>query len=449
MRIPRLPHCLIPAAALAALAIVTGASPAQAATACDRVAAPSGSDAGAGSLASPFATAQKLVSSLAPGQVGCFRAGTYTFSEVRISTAGITLTNYGAEAALLKGSIKVVPAGAGTTIEGLSLNGGSGATTIGPRIYANDVALRGNDITNSHKGICVFIASFYDGPAPQRVLVERNRIHNCGKLPSTNYHHGIYLSEAHDTVIRDNWIYDNADRGIQQYRDVRGSVITGNVIAGNGDGINFSGTGGLVTRNSTVTGNIVVDSKIGYNAYSGGDGPNGTGNIFSNNCVHAIGGGTGIEPHARSFTAQNNLTAAPRFVNAAAKNFQLRGDSTCLGKYAGTMSQPTAPGPGTPPPPQPGTTPGRVGLDTGQNRVHRGDRVRVAGDVEVVEGASAAQAVIQRRARGGWRSVRRAAIRPNGDFGARVRASRKGVLKMRALVQGTGRSRVVRVKVRG
>src|SRR5579883_2011471 len=41
---------------------------------CDRFASPAGSDGdGAGSIASPYRTAQKLADSLAPGQVGCLR----------------------------------------------------------------------------------------------------------------------------------------------------------------------------------------------------------------------------------------------------------------------------------------------------------------------------------------------------------------------------------------
>ena len=46
-----------------------------------------------------------------------------------------------------------------------------------------------------------------------------------------------------DTIVRDNWIYDNTDRGIQLYPDADGSTITGNVIDSNGEGIVFAGEG--------------------------------------------------------------------------------------------------------------------------------------------------------------------------------------------------------------
>ena len=80
---------------------------------------------------------------------------------------GITLAAYRDEAATLEGEIKVRPAGAGTTIEGLTLNGASGASDIGPRIYADDVTLRDNEITNDHTSICVSIGRWYSRPPPQ------------------------------------------------------------------------------------------------------------------------------------------------------------------------------------------------------------------------------------------------------------------------------------------
>ena len=60
------------------------------------------------------------------------------------------------------------------------------------------------------------------------MVIERNRIHDCGELPATNHQHGIYVAHAIGTVIRDNWIYDNADRGFSftPTRSTRGSSAT-------------------------------------------------------------------------------------------------------------------------------------------------------------------------------------------------------------------------------
>jgi nitrous oxidase accessory protein NosD len=152
--------------------------------------------------------------------------------------------------------------GHGSTIRGLKLDGRGGTSPHGPRIYANGVVLRGNRITNHHTGICVPVSSWYSGRPPRGVVIKRNRIHDCGRLPATNHEHGIYLVEARGTVIRDNWIYDNADRGVQLYPDADGSRITGNVIDGNGQGIVFSGTGSSVSSNTVVRGNIVSNSNL-------------------------------------------------------------------------------------------------------------------------------------------------------------------------------------------
>ena len=82
----------------AAMAFLWSSDGASAATTCDRVASPSGSDGGAGTLQSPYRSAQKLVDSLAAGQTGCLRAGTYTqlvlsFHHGGSSGAPVTLTS--------------------------------------------------------------------------------------------------------------------------------------------------------------------------------------------------------------------------------------------------------------------------------------------------------------------------------------------------------------------
>src|SRR5687767_11534918 len=78
--------------------VIFAGSPATASVSCDRFAAVSGSDGGAGPMADPYATPDQLVDSLAPGQTGCFRAGTYMFSEIGVNEPRITLTSYGSEA---------------------------------------------------------------------------------------------------------------------------------------------------------------------------------------------------------------------------------------------------------------------------------------------------------------------------------------------------------------
>ena len=344
MRNSQLPTAFVLAAVGLAASLAAASAPADGATACDRFAAPSGSGA-AGTLQRPYGTAKKLVNSLHSGETGCLRAGTYRFSSLIVNRASITLTPYGSERVTLKGDIKVPPAGAGSVIQGMKLEGARGKNQIGPRLYADGVVLRDNNISNHHTGICVMVARYFSHPAPRGIVIERNRIHDCGRLPATNHHHGIYLSQARGTTVRDNWIYGNADRGIQQYPDTQGSLITGNVIDSNGQGVNFSGSGhNDCSNDNTVEGNVITNSKIGWNAYSGSQGPACSGNLVRSNCVFASNSGYkdhgGIEPGSRSFKDSDNLDARPRFETPAKGDYRLAADSPCLAKYTGTMSAP-------------------------------------------------------------------------------------------------------------
>ena len=56
--------------------------------------------------------------------------------------------------------------------------------------------LRGNEITNHHTAICVHVTDYPDAPRPAGVVIENNVIHDCGELPATNHHHGIYVPRA-------------------------------------------------------------------------------------------------------------------------------------------------------------------------------------------------------------------------------------------------------------
>ncbi len=304
-------------------------------TSCDLYAATGGSDSAPGSRAKPLRTAQRLASALDSGQTGCFRGGTFAFSLLELTTPDVTLTAYRDEAVTLEGEIKVLPRGAGSTIEGLKLNGAGDDDQIGPRIYADEVTLRDNEITNEHTSTCVHVTRYYSEPAPRGVVIEGNRIHDCGELPSTNKEHGVYISEARETVVRDNWIYDNADRGIQLYPDADGSTITGNVLDSNGEGIVFAGTGPNVSSDNLVTGNVISNSTLGWNVYANTPGPPATGNVLRGNCLWAgdampdFEGDGGVEPSSPDFTSQANSVVDPLYVDRDAHDYTLSAESEC------------------------------------------------------------------------------------------------------------------------
>jgi len=353
-----------------ALLTAVAAAPAADAASCSRVASPLGSDGGVGSEAQPFKTAQRLADSLAPGEVGCLRAGSYS-GGLSITKGGssdsqrVTLRPYPSENVTLAGRVVVKKGADFVTVEGLNLDGRNTNTLPSPTINANDVTFARNDITNSHTAICFVVgASNVDNSATYgraaRTVIELNKIHNCGKLPATNHHHGIYVEGADDTRIAGNWIYDNADRGIQLYPDAQRTTIVNNVLDGNGSGIIFSGDQGVSANDTTAQNNIITNSKLRYNAeswYPDGT-PQGRNNTLRQNCVHGAArtdyGTAGIATGDGGFTATNNTTANPQYLNPTGKDFRIGSSSPCAGVYS--PSNPV-PGPGGAAAPAPAPTP--------------------------------------------------------------------------------------------
>ncbi len=330
----------------AALALPALAGAEAAPSSCNKVAAPGGSDTAAGTEAAPLRTAQALANALAPGQVGCLRAGTYG-GGLRVGRGGsagepLTLRSYPGERAEITGRF-YIPAGSNyVTIADLQLDGNfqSGQPLPSPSIDANHATFEGDDVTNEHTEICFDIGSEGWGAADSTVL-SGNRIHDCGVLPSTNQDHGVYIQDATNTRITGNLIDHNADRGIQFYPNAQGSVVTGNVIADNGEGIDFSGDYGVASNDNVVEHNLIVDSTIRHDVeswYPPGN-PIGVGNVLQNNCLSS----RGVSTYDGGFTARANVTVSSGEL-AGEGGFQAQPGTACAGVVAG-LSVPSAEGP--------------------------------------------------------------------------------------------------------
>jgi parallel beta-helix repeat protein len=325
----RIHLALLVAGVAAALAI---ASPAGASVKCKRVASPSGSDSAAGTVAKPFRSGQKLASSLRPGQTGCFRAGSYS-GPISVSVPKITLTSYPGERATLVGYLSVGATGSGATIKGLNIDGNGAVAT--PQISASNTTFTGNDVTNENTAICFTVGG--SGYRPQNTVIRNNNIHNCGVLPPSNLDHGIYIDDATGTIVRANWIHNNADFGVHIYPNGDNSLVTGNIIDSNGEGVIFAGAGGQTSDNNVVEYNIITDSQVRQNVESyWGSGPVGVGNVVRKNCIkgaldpiYATANGSGIMSPPVGFTLTSNLIADPRYVNQAAGNYRLQRNSPC------------------------------------------------------------------------------------------------------------------------
>ena len=422
-----------------------GGMPAGAA-ACDKVAAPQGSDSFPGTTAAPYATVEHLANALSPGQTGCVRAGVYE-NDVKIERGSITVTSYPGERATLLGRLQITDEANNVVIQSLNLDGR--ATPLpSPSVYGDGAVFRDNDVTNAHTNICFILGSDTYGRA-RGTVIEGNRIHNCGEMPATNHHHGIYTEASDGARITDNWIYDNADRGIQLFPDAQGTYVARNVIDGNGQGVLFSRT----SANNVVEHNIITNPALRYNLedyeLSGG------GNVARRNCLWSDRHkGAGLQP-GLAVPVLDSLIVDPGYANRGAKDFRLPPSSPCAAFTKALQPQQAA---------KPRKKRKRpVRLRSSTRRVWPGGRLRLRAKVKSPSARAAAsrKAVLKVRVGKKWRRV--ATMRLRGvryvskphlgkagraarEFGM-TRVRRHGRLKLRAYVPGVGRSNVLRVRI--
>jgi Right handed beta helix region len=448
---PRAPSLGLATAAVALATALASGSSALAATNCSLFASPAGADVSVGSEQAPFRSVQKLVDSLSAGQTGCLRAGHYQ-EDVKVSRPGITLTRYGAERVTVRGRLWVAQGADDVTVEELYLDGANEARLPSPSISGRNVTFRRNDVTNGHTSICFSLGHPHYGRAIGTKL-EFNRIHDCGILPAANHDHGIYLAAADDTQIIGNWIYDNADRGIQIYPDAQRTVVRGNVIDGNGQGVIFGGEGSATSNDSTVEGNVISNSIVRDNveSYYPDGTPLGRGNVVTGNC---IGGGVrddgdGGIAVASSVALARNLRERPRFRNRTASDFRLDA-SRCRSVLAYADQVPGPDGSSRAAPSSARRT--RAVSLRAPRRARAGRRLALRGRVASERLRPALRVIVLARGRGRWYRAATARVRADGSFAARARirgGRRLHAVRVRALVRRVGRSRTARVALRG
>lgn len=306
---------------------------------CDLVARPSGSDSSPGTSSQPLRTAQVLVDRLSSGQTGCLGSGTFSQDlQVKVTVPDIDLTSVAGEAPILKTRLWV--ASDRVVVSWLNLDGRNPNSIPSPTVTGDEVVFRANDVTNHHTSICFTIGSKGFGHA-DNVAIARNNIHDCGRLPATNFDHGIYVEHASGTSITENLIVDNADRGVQLYPDSDNSIVEGNIIAQNGEGLIFGGDdsqddgapqGPETSSGNLVRRNLITHSKLRDNVESSWADTVGTGNEVRKNCVFGgpyDEGDGGILSPSRGFTPSNNRLVNPRYRNRAGGDYRLKAGSPC------------------------------------------------------------------------------------------------------------------------
>jgi hypothetical protein len=301
-------------------------------THCTRYAAPSGSDSGPGTRTEPFASAQHLADSLGSGDVGCLMNGVYAQPILALRHGGTAahrtvLRSAPGQRALIRGQVWVAAGADHVTVAHLDNDGTQSTPRPSPVVNGDDSLFYDLDVS-SQNGVCFYIGDPQWGTAHHTVL-QRNRIHDCGK-PGLNKRHGIYLSHGIDTVIEQNWIYNNPDRGIQLYPYSQGAVIRGNVIDGNGEGVDFSGDYGWASSGNVVEGNLITNSRRWHDVeswYPDGN-PIGTGNVVRDNCIWGGRFGSVQQPE-QGFVARDNAEVDPGYVARRPGDFRIPTAGPC------------------------------------------------------------------------------------------------------------------------
>lgn len=401
---------------------------------CDLYASPAGSDSASGTATAPLRSVQRVADSLTVGQVGCFMVGTFSANDqIKVTRAGITLTSAPGTRATITGRWWIAEGADDVTISHLNLDGRNAAGKAGPSVHAVNTVFDDVDVTNQHTNTC-FILGSTDYGAAVGTVIENSRIHDCGVLPSTNQDHGIYVEESEGVVIRDNWIYDNADRGVQLYPNAHGTHVYGNVIDGNGEGVTFSGEGSYASGDNLVEHNVISNSNVRWNVQAHWTDAVGSGNVLRENCLwssssesyyNQAGGVMPVSEGGEGFAVQNNAIAEPEFVDRAGANFALQPGSACEAVLNGL-------------------SPTQVTLETEQQVVGPDSPpLTLTGQVSA---PGARTVTILKLRKGHWRKFARRRLRPNGTFVVRKKLRGvRGATRLRAVVPGARQSRAVKV----
>ena len=343
-------------AATLGAALVPTASPAIAADdTCTRYAARSGSDAYPGTADAPKLTVQALVNSLQSGQTGCLRGGTYTETSngyvARMSTPGITLRSAPGERARIAGIVYIVSSASGARISDLDIEGTGSSNTV--KIYAPDVVIERNAITNLHRGqSCMMLGSNSGAGQATRVIVRRNVFTACGSPANTNKDHAIYASNVDGGQIVDNVISDPSAYAIQLYPNARNTRFAHNVVDGGASirgGVLFGGDTSFASTGNVVEANVITYAAT-YSLTASWGGVIGSGNVARANCVH--GSAMGAVGSTAGWANEAMVSANPQFVDRAAGDYRLAPGSPCLSVVGYDTARLIA-GEGTAPAPSP------------------------------------------------------------------------------------------------
>jgi len=308
---------------------------------CDKFAAPEGSDSTDGGEATPFETVQALADSLAAGEIGCLREGTYVAEDeddhdevLTLDHGGedgspIVISGYPGESATIEGIVTVPEGSDDVILNNLVIEGNGESNTV--KVYSEDVVVENSEITNEGRGLSCMILGSNDGDGQAvRTVVRGNLFRDCGSEDNDNKDHGIYASNVVDGEIVGNVIYGSAAYAIQLYPNAQGTRFAHNVIDGGGSsvrgGVAFGGDDHYASSNNVVERNVIAYSAT-LNITSSWDEEIGDGNVARENCLWQ--GDEGEILSDGGFEAISNVEADPGFRSRGDRDYRLDPSGTC------------------------------------------------------------------------------------------------------------------------
>ncbi|MDQ3929942.1 MAG: right-handed parallel beta-helix repeat-containing protein, partial [Chloroflexota bacterium] len=352
---------------------------------CDKFTSPSGSNTNAGTISAPFATAQKLVDALQPGEVGCLRGGYYTEPDrqVNVRTGGTSasarkvIQNYPGEKVTICAQISL-PDGTdyvtfrADVLGNLELDGtcaprslektnrGRYSSLASPQVLGDFNEFLRVDVNKDIRryasggytdaelektGVCFILGSMGNGIAAKGTLIQDSAIHHCGVTKEMwargPDNHGIYASRSVNGRFVGNLIYSNGERGIQLYPNADGNTISGNIFDSNGENVVIGGAYNQRSEYNEIRNNVIADAdgvSPGWNVNDNWnlvDNVPGVGNSVHDNCVWAdnpddryrVNGG--INPAATGLDAYGNVIARPRYEAPQSGDYDLLPGNAC------------------------------------------------------------------------------------------------------------------------
>jgi hypothetical protein len=281
--------------------------------------ATNGSNSNPGTLAQPWLTIQKALSTLTAGQRVWVHAGTYA-ENLRMDRAGSPLAPITVEAAPgerpvvdAAGShpLEVGSSGAYFRFRGFVIQDAPGNSGGNVDVYGHHVEISGNEITNGQdQGV-------YTDEESHHVQILGNWIHHNGK-GVIHQSHGIYL-QGDDHLVANNVVNDHPEGfGIQVYDKGVRAIVTGNTITGSQhSGIVVGGSGG-------VSGVHIHNNVLAFNHHWGisNDSACPASSVADHNVLFANDWGPTSGCSGLSF-AGGNRTTDPLFVSYAGRDFHL------------------------------------------------------------------------------------------------------------------------------